>query len=1272
MKAETSTSTPIRTRLRHRRPSGYPISRPGVLQQLCTRASRRRILAVFALLSVLVLAGPLAGHADGPPAGLTEEGRTEPPPPLRPDQVRFAHITTEDGLAEGRVWGIAQDRRGFLWFTTYDGINRYDGHEFKVYKHDPENPNSPASTTYRCVLEDSRGMLWFGSISQGLSRFDPQTECWTNFEHDPQDPQSLSGNAIWGIAEDPQGDLWIATEANGLSRWSYESGHFSRYRHDPDDPNSLGGDQIIGVAVDRSGVVWAGTQFDGLSRFDPATGQWTRYRHDPEEPNSLGFDHVHTMYEDRAGALWIGTWGRGLDRLDENAPGEGSFTHYRHDPEDPSSLSDNYVVSIYQDRSGTLWVATYGGGLNQLLPDGAESPGPERTGGQHAGFVAYQHDPIDAYSLSNNVAAALFEDREGLLWVGTEGGVNKLDLQPKRFALYRHQPGNPNSLGASDVRAIYEDRFGDLWVGTHGGGLDRIERTVGSAGELYVTHYLSDPADPATLTGNQVISIAEDRAGSLWVGTQGAGFNRFDRETGTFERYESDPASSDFRPGGVRAIYEDRSGTLWFGSWGAGLGRLDPETGQFRVYVHDPQDPRSLSGNAVFAIEEDTSGDLWIGTLSNGLNRFDRDADAFVRYKKDPADRHSLSNDMVLAIHRGQGGTLWIGTGGGGLNRFDPQTETFTRITESDGLASNTVFTILSDEAGSLWMGTPRGLSRFDPQRGSFRNYTASDGLQGDQFNDGAAYKSGDGEMFFGGPNGITAFFPDQIQDDEHPPPVVLTNLRLNYLTVGVGGDSVLEQALGFDDEIRLSQEDRVLSFDFASLSYRTPEKDRCRYMLEGFDRDWTEVDSRSCSATYTNLDPGEYLFLVKGSNGDGVWNEEGVSISVVVPTPWWQAWWFLGSLGLALVGFSVGAYRWRIWNVERRATHLEAQVAQRTQELEASEQQFRNLVERISDVIYAADTRGNVTYVSPAIEPFLGYSPAEVIGQHLSRFIDPDDLEGVTERFEQFAAGESLEPMEYRMVASSGEVRWTRASSMPILDGERVVGVRGVLADITARRQVREQRERVIAAAERQRLARDLHDSVSQTLYSIAAIAEALPGVWERQPEVARQALRDLGHLARGALAEMRTLLLELRPSALVEEPLDELLRQLVDAARANTLVPIILTLNGECSLPSDVRLALYRIAQQGLNNAIKHAHADQIRVGLYCQPGRATLGVSDNGRGFDSDRVDPGHFGLSIMRERAAAVGAEFNLETARGSGTEITIIWIDPEGDSDLRIG
>jgi streptogramin lyase len=597
----------------------------------------------------------------------------------------------------------------------------------------------------------------------------------------------------------------------------------------------------------------------------------------------------------------------GLDRFNEDAPGEGTFSHYRYDPDDPSSLSNNLVASIYDDRSGKLWIATFGSGLNQLVKNSSGRSDPITIDDISGRFVRYQYDPTDPQSLSHNTVASIYESQDGILWIGTAGGgVNKLDLQPKAFAHYQHKAGDPNSLSSNDVRAIHVDHSGGLWIGTYGGGLNYVERQSGSRQPKCITHYQFASDDPNSSINTNIVAIEEDQDGMLWVGTSGEGFSRLDPETGTILHYAPDPDNTGFRPAGIRVIYEDRSGLVWFGSWGKGLGRLDPETGQFKVYVHDPEDPRSLSGNAVFAIYEDRAGMLWIGTLADGLNRFDRESESFTRYQNQPDNPQSLGNNTVTAINQDQSGTLWIGTGGAGLNRFDPQTETFSRITENDGLPSNTVDAILPDDNGLLWISTARGLSRFDPQRGSSRNYTVSDGLQRNQFIEASAYKSRDGELFFGGPNGLTAFFPQQIKDDENLPPVVLTNIRLNHLPVNVGPEAELKRSLSFSDKLTLSQDDRVISFEFAPLSYRTPEKKLCRYLLEGFDQDWTEVDSKSFSATYTNLDPGQYVFRVIGSNGDGVWNKESVSINVIIPPPWWETWWFRGRLTALFLLFGI------------------------------------------------------------------------------------------------------------------------------------------------------------------------------------------------------------------------------------------------------------------------------------------------------------------------------------------------------------------------------
>jgi signal transduction histidine kinase/streptogramin lyase/DNA-binding response OmpR family regulator len=842
--------------------------------------------------------------------------------------LRFGHLTTDDGLPEGRVWGITQDNRGFMWFTTLGGLTRYDGYEFKVYQQEPDNPNSPGGTAFWTVHEDRQGMIWAGSArGGGLSRFDPTTEQWTRFQHDPDDPHSLSSNNVWDIAEDSGGDLWIGTDEGGLNRFEGQTedgqGRFARYQHDPDDPRGLGADFAIWIYEDRAGILWIGTSGGGLNRFDPQTEVFTRYRHDPEDLDSLSHDFVFPIYEDQSGDLWVGTYGGGLNRFDRETE---TFTRYQHDPEDPSSLSGNMIVDIREDQFDTLWIATFDGGLNRYRPESDS-------------FTSYQHDPVDSRSLGSNTLASLFVDRSGILWIGSAGdGISKLDSRQQGFAVVRQDPTDANSLSENDVRAVYEDQSGDLWVGTAGGGLNRYDPETGR-----FTHYLHDPADPTSLSGNHVLSIEEDSAGVLWVGVDGQGLNRLDRETETFSHFEPDPADPHSLSDGLPlSLHVDRTGTLWIGTFSEGLDALDLQSpdgqARFTHYRHDPQDPRSLGKGMVYVILEDQAGVLWVGTAGGGLNRFDRETETFTRYQHDPEDAGSLSDNTVYAIHEDREGALWIGTSGG-LDRLDLQTFTFLNYNTADGLANNTLCGILEDDHGHLWLSTVRGLSRFDPEARAFRTYTASDGLQGDVFHPTSYHRASTGELLFGGENGLTAFHPDDVQENPHIPPVYVTSLQLAHEPVAVGGDSLLQASILETEELVLSHDDRIVSFEFAALSFNSPDKNRYRYKLEGFEGEWREADSTRRLATYTNLDPGDYVFRVIGSNNDGVWNEEGASIAITVTPPWWETTWFRIGVLLLAIGLVLGGYRWRVRSIEARSRALEAQVQARTRQLQVANQ---------------------------------------------------------------------------------------------------------------------------------------------------------------------------------------------------------------------------------------------------------------------------------------------------------------------------------------------
>jgi serine phosphatase RsbU (regulator of sigma subunit)/ligand-binding sensor domain-containing protein len=791
--------------------------------------------------------------------------------------IRFEELSLEEGLSQTIVECIAQDQRGFMWFGTEDGLNRYDGYIFTVLRHDPENPNSLVYNHILSLLVDGAGYIWIGTFDSGLDRFDPYSENFTHYRFDPENPESLSNDHVISIFEDSSGDLWIGTML-GLNRLDRETGTFTRYINDPDDPHSIGHNTARVIYEDRSGILWIGTEGGGLNRYDRDKDRFIRYTTDPGDPSTISHNSIRAIQEDVSGVLWIGTVGGGLNALDKD---RNFFTRYRHDPDDRSSLSHDQVYAIHEDRTGTLWIGTNGGGLNRL---------DRRT----QTFSSYVNDPSDPSSISYNEIYDIFEDHSGVIWLGTYGGgINKFDSKRKKFELYRPRLGDPNSLNQPIVWTTFEEEdTGILWIGTHGGGLNRLDRRKNRW-----THYRNDPDDPRSLTADIVRVVYEDTRGILWVATHGGGLCILDRETGTFSAFRHDPDDpSSISSDQLRSIYEDRSGTLWFGTNGGGLNRMNRTAGTFTRYLHDPDDIESISNDYVRVIYEDRDGDFWIGTQGGGLERMDRESGSFTHYKNDPADTSSVSSDYVFSILEDYAGILWIGTWGGGLNRFDKKAGIFSRYTVEDGLASNSVYGGLMDEQGNIWISTNNGISRFNPRTETFKNYTVDDGLQGNEFNGNSFFKSTSGEMFFGGTYGLTTFYPHEIKDNPHVPPVVITSFSKFNKEVK------FDKPLSDIGELVLSHNDYVFSFEFAALDYSAPSKNQYAYRMKGLDDDWVPTGSNKRFAYYTTLPSGRYEFMVKGSNNDGLWNEEGTSVKIRITPPFHQTWWFRSVVFLAAV----------------------------------------------------------------------------------------------------------------------------------------------------------------------------------------------------------------------------------------------------------------------------------------------------------------------------------------------------------------------------------
>jgi signal transduction histidine kinase/ligand-binding sensor domain-containing protein len=872
------------------------------------------------------------------------------------DNLKFQRISREQGLSQNTVQCIVQDSLGFMWFCTEDGLNRYNGYEFTVYRHDPDDPDSLGPGELVWLHEDHAGMLWIWKYRGSLDRYDRNMDHFVHYDlFDPADPQGATSDFVWTLYEDLEGTLWVGTYRSGLHRYDREADQFVPYRHNPDDPHSLSDDRVYAIYEDSDGALWVGTK-GGLNRFDRDTGRFTHYRHDAEDPQSLGSDIVQLIHEDRAGRFWVTTYGIGLEQIDRQTG--GVIARYQHDPGDPRSIDEtNAIQEIYEDRLGFLWLIHFDGRLDKFDPE---------TGT----FVRYRHDPDDPYSLSDNKVSFVAEDREGHLWIGTTGGLDRYDREAERLVRYHHDRSNPQSLSNNWVSVFYEDQAGVLWFGTVGNGLSLYDPR-----SARFPHYRIEVADAVPESNNIVDSIFEDRAGILWVGTD-AGLNRFDRETGQITHYRHDPQDPDsLSPGWVLAIHEDGDGQLWLGTR-SGLDKLDRSTGRFTHYLPAAPDDYDLAVGAVYSVVQDRSGELWLGRHRYGLCRFDpgtgectryayntedslnpedmvrqvyEDRDGvlwvgtqggllkfdpqmktFVLYAHDPSNPRSLSHNEVRSVYRDRSGRLWVATDGGGLNRFEGSTGTFARYTDKDGLPSNRILGILEDAQGNLWLSTGNGLSRFNPDDESFRNYDTGDGLQDAEFMLGAYYQNASGEMFFGGVNGFNAFHPKEIQESPHLPPIVLTSLTQGG--VGVEPGRAIENLEG----ATFRWPNNFFEFEFAALSYSQPEKNQYAYRLEGFrDESWNDIGTKRFGR-YTNLPGGTYTLRLKGSNSDGVWNEQGASLRITVVPPFWDTWLFRGLVlvGLALLGFF--AYWRRTRGMRVRSRELEQQVASRTRELAA------------------------------------------------------------------------------------------------------------------------------------------------------------------------------------------------------------------------------------------------------------------------------------------------------------------------------------------------
>ncbi len=841
--------------------------------------------------------------------------------------IDFEHLTVRQGLSYDTVMCILQDSRGFMWFGTREGLNRFDGTHIKIFKPRRDNPYSLGHGAVVSLCEDRRGVLWVGT-ENGLNRYDWERDRFVCYRETGDDGDAAKLSYISAILEDRAGTLWVGTRGRGIKKFDRETGQFTVYMIDGE---SLPGEQVNNLSTiyeDRRGTIWLGT-VSGLVKFNVESKRFTRYKNRPGDPAHLKINSIETICEDKKGRLWLGTRG-GLILFDRE---KEQFRSYEIRPGDPGILKGSAVHSILEDRWGDLWVATdYG--LMRL-----------RKNADH--FVRYRHSPHSSDGLNIDSLMTLYQDMGGILWIGTlGGGVNIYDREKLKFGHYISDPDVPGTLSHNMVFSIIQEPSGITWVGTMGGGLNRYDPGTGT-----FTHYRHRPGDPTTLSDDSIISMVRDGGGFLWIGTWGGGLNKFDPVSGAVVRYQT---GSRTPPGlndrFIPTLCLDSRGILWVGTRMAGVKRYDPGTGAVVHYLHNPGDPNSLGDNFVWSLYADRSGTLWVGTHSGGVNRFDPGTGTFTCYRHDPQNPGTVAADCIKCFYEDGAGRFWVGTRGGGLNLFDRENNRWLAYTVEDGLPSNVVYGILEDNRGSLWLSTNNGISRFNPEDRTFKNYDSNDGVQADEFNTGACFKNPvTGEMFFGGVRGFNAFYPEEIKDNTGIPPVYITAFKKFNRPV------TLDKAVWAVEEIRIPREDNFISFEFAALNYRNREKNRYAYKLEGFDRDWVDAGSQP-EAGYTNLGGGTYVFRARGANDRGVWNEAGASVRLVVLPHIWETLWFRL---LVLIAAGVGIYffsRSRVRRGARQRIQLEELVDERTKELKKHRDELETARKNAEKDRYAAE----------------------------------------------------------------------------------------------------------------------------------------------------------------------------------------------------------------------------------------------------------------------------------------------------------------------------
>ncbi|NQV30492.1 MAG: hypothetical protein HQ508_06360 [Candidatus Marinimicrobia bacterium] len=823
--------------------------------------------------------------------------------------VHFEHLTAADGLSQNAVYTILEDNQGFMWFGTRLGLNRYDGKEFKVFSYNPMDKKSLPGYKISALCVDQDDILWVGTSSGGLSKYISSLEQFENFQYDPDDPNSLPGNNITALFSDSRGRLWIGTE-QGLSLYDKASHTFTNFYHDEEDPNSISQNRILSFAEYPAGSLWVGTENGSLMQISMDDYSIVLYLR-PRPRTSVSLNCI--LPDTSNNSLWIGRFGDGIRKIDLTA----QKLRYFGAGKDNIDYILTGPMSISQTKQGTLWIGTVAGLVSYDT--------------KTEKFQLYVPDENDGTSISDDIILSTYVDSRDNLWIGSDSGIDMYDPGLVRFRQLRNQTGFANSIPANNIFTISKDGQNNIWIGTTVGGVSVIDTRSGE-----YTHYAGQSPTPGW-SMDYISRLRSDLSNTIYIGTFSCGLFTLDVPTQTFQHYRNDEKiPSSFNGKTTKDILVARDQSVWIATEFKGLDRFDKLVGNFEHFQHDPENPGSINSNSTYSLLEDHAGYIWVGTADKGLNRLDRSSGVFTHFEVEVDAESSISSNCVLSLFEDNNNNLWIGTRNGGLNKLGPDRQNFSTLDLDAPPSDMTIYAILQDDQEYLWLSTNGGLMKAHPDSGLVNRYTKSDGVQ-ESFYFNSSLKVDEGEMYFGGTDGINVFHPDSIRNNPFIPPVVITALAINYEPVTIGeneqGRSILDRSITQKEELNLLYSDKVISFKFAALNFSASYKNHYSYKLEGYDEAWIDAGHNSV-AQYMNIPAGRYIFRVRGSNNDDVWNLEGASIVVNIAPPFWKTWWFKLLTIVTLIGFILSYIQLSISRLKSQRSELEALVRERSEQL--------------------------------------------------------------------------------------------------------------------------------------------------------------------------------------------------------------------------------------------------------------------------------------------------------------------------------------------------